>query len=99
MKQLVFCLVAAILSGAGFSFEVTLSDAAGRPFAPEGRVAMRQQRQTDASGVETIRCTLTGLADATQLVRAVVSAELPGARIRYALHYRYLLEWCSPQAC
>ena len=35
MKQLVFCLVAAILSGAGFSFEVTLSDAAGRPFAPE----------------------------------------------------------------
>ena len=81
MKQLVFCLVAAILSGAGFSFEVTLSDAAGRPFASEGRIAIRQQRHADAFGVETIRCTLTGLADTTQLVRAVVSAELPGATV------------------
>ena len=81
MKQLVFCLVGAILSGAGFAFEVTLSDAAGRPFAPEGRIAIRQQRHADALGVETIRCTLTGLADTTQLVRAVVSAELPGATV------------------
>ncbi len=28
-------------------------------------------------------------------VRSIVKQELPGARIRYALHYRYLLEWVS----
>ncbi len=28
-------------------------------------------------------------------VRNIVKQELPGARIRYALHYRYLLEWVS----
>ncbi len=28
-------------------------------------------------------------------VRSIVKRELPGARIRYALHYRYLLEWIS----
>ncbi len=28
-------------------------------------------------------------------VRSTVRQELPGARIRYALHYRYLLEWSA----
>ena len=28
-------------------------------------------------------------------VHSIVKRELPGARIRYALHYRYLLEWVS----
>lgn len=28
-------------------------------------------------------------------VRSIVKQELPGARIHYALHYRYLLEWVS----
>ncbi|MDO5439888.1 MAG: hypothetical protein Q4F09_07695 [Erysipelotrichaceae bacterium] len=26
-------------------------------------------------------------------IRNIVKKELPGARIRYGLHYRYLLEW------
>lgn len=30
-------------------------------------------------------------------VRSIVSQELPGARIHYALHYRYLLEWSTGQ--
>ncbi len=28
-------------------------------------------------------------------IRSIVKKELPGARIRYALHYRYLLEWSA----
>lgn len=28
-------------------------------------------------------------------VRRIVRQEIPGARIHYALHYRYLLEWTS----
>ena len=31
-------------------------------------------------------------------IRGIVSSELPGARLRYGLHYRYLLAWVSPQA-
>jgi len=26
-------------------------------------------------------------------IRSIVKKELPGARMHYALHYRYLLEW------
>ncbi len=29
-------------------------------------------------------------------IRSIVKQELPGARMHYALHYRYLLEWVSP---
>ncbi len=29
-------------------------------------------------------------------IRRIVKEELPGTRIHYALHYRYLLEWESP---
>ena len=28
-------------------------------------------------------------------VRRIVRQELPGARIHYVLHYRYLLEWTN----
>ncbi len=30
-----------------------------------------------------------------QVIRGIVKEELPGARIRYGLHYRYLLEWTA----
>jgi hypothetical protein len=72
-------VVAIAASLACCGFEVTLTDVGGKAFDHAGRVDFRQERSVGANGVETIRCTLTGMADATQMVLVVAKEDVPGA--------------------
>ena len=73
MKRSVICSSLLAFSVSCFGFEVAITDASGKHFDIAGKVDFRQERHADANGVETIRCILTGISDATQLVRVVAS--------------------------
>ena len=73
---ILFVLAFPVLSSA---LEVALTDADGKSFAAEGRVALHVERNVDDCGVETVRCQLTGLVDATQKLQIVATEDVHGA--------------------
>ena len=56
MRRYLAVLAVLILTFASSALEVALTDADGKPFAAEGRVAFCVERSVDANGVETVRC-------------------------------------------
>ena len=81
MKRFLVVLVVLSLAFASSALEVALMDADGKPFVAEGRVAFHVERNADDRGVETVRCQLTGLVDATQRLQIVATETVPGATV------------------
>ena len=79
MRRFWSVLVVLILTFTSSALEVFLADADGKPFAAEGRVTFRVERNVDDRGVETVRCQLTGLTDATQKLQVVAAEDVRGA--------------------
>ena len=78
MRRFLAVLVVLILTFASSALEVALTDANGRPFTAAGRVAFHVERNVDDCGVETVRCQLTGLIDATQQLQIVATEDVRG---------------------
>ena len=80
MRKFLAVLVVLVLTFASSALEVALTDANGKPFTAAGRVAFHVERNVDDRGVETVRCQLTGLVDATQKLQIVATEDVRGAK-------------------